>query len=121
MSRKTIAAASLAAALAACQPLIGDECETNIDCSEDGDRFCDRTQPNGYCTIVDCEPNSCPAEGVCVEFFEGVHARSYCMRQCDKTSDCDRDLYVCVEPDPAICTILDDPFGLKGYCAPRSE
>jgi hypothetical protein len=107
-------------AVAGCQPLIGDDCTTNIDCSEDGDRYCDRTQPGGYCTIVDCEPNSCPDEGVCVQFFEGVHARNYCMRECNKNSAC-RDAYFCTEPIEGVSTILDDPFGKKGYCAPREE
>jgi hypothetical protein len=105
---------------AACDPLIGDDCETSIDCSEDGDRFCDRTQPGGYCTIVDCEPGSCPGEGVCVQFFDGVHARNYCMRQCDGRGDC-RERYQCIPGVSGVTTILDDPFSHAGYCAPRTD
>jgi hypothetical protein len=110
-----------AVALGGCNALIGDDCTTNIECSEDGDRICDRTQPGGYCTILDCEPNTCPKEGVCVQFFDGVHARNYCMRQCKKDADCGRDRYECVEPVPDLSTILDDPFPHKGYCAPRTD
>jgi hypothetical protein len=110
----------LLAALAGCQPLIGDECTMNIDCSEDGDRYCDRTQPNGYCTIVDCEANACPSEAICVQFFDDVHARSYCLRKCDKDSVC-RSSYQCTEPIPGVSEVLDDPFERKGYCAPRME
>ena len=118
--RLTVAAIAGSVALAGCQPLIGDDCTTNIDCSEDGDRFCDRTQPGGYCTIIDCEPNACPSEGVCVQFFEGVHARNYCMRECNGNGDC-RGAYFCTEPIEGVSFILDDPFGKKGYCAPREE
>lgn len=105
--------------LGGCQPLIGDDCQTNLDCSEDGDRFCDRTQPNGYCTIVDCTPGSCPHEGACVQFFEGVHARNYCMRQCEGNGDC-RGSYTCTDGGiEGLSTILDEPFNHKGYCAPK--
>ncbi len=106
--------------LLACNPLIGDDCQTSIDCSEQGSRFCDRNQPGGYCTIVDCEPNSCPAEAACVQFFDGVHARNYCMRQCEKDSTC-RERYFCTEAITGLSTILDDPFPHRGYCAPRTE
>jgi hypothetical protein len=116
-----IAGAMALACAAGCQPLIGDNCTTNIDCSEDGDRYCDRSQPNGYCTIVDCEPHSCPVEGVCVQFFEDVHARNYCMRQCEGDGDC-RDAYYCTEGGiEGLSTILDDPFKHQGYCTPLEE
>lgn len=115
-----LAAAVLLLAGAGCQPLIGDDCTTNIDCSEDGDRYCDRSQPNGYCTIVDCEANSCPSEAICVQFFDDVHARSYCLRKCDKDSVC-RKSYECTEPIEGVSVVLDDPFERKGYCAPRMD
>ena len=105
-----------------CKPIIGDACVTSIDCSEDGDRVCDRTFPGGYCTIVDCEPNACPSEAVCVQFFEDVHARNYCMRQCKKNSDCERSTYECVEEVEGFSTILDNPGSQwNGYCAPKTD
>src|SRR5262245_36081708 len=97
------------AALAGCTPEIGDECTTSIDCSQQGDRLCDTTQPGGYCTIFNCEPDTCPEdESVCVAFdFEldpACHdlnatdwarfGRTFCMAVCDDDSDC-RDGYIC--------------------------
>ena len=107
---------------AGCKAIIGDSCVTSYDCSEDGSRVCDPTFPNGYCTILDCEPNSCPTEAVCVQFFEGVHSRNYCMRQCKKNPDCDRVLYECVEPADGLSTILDNESSTySGYCAPKTD
>ena len=106
--------------VAACNPMIGDDCEMSTDCSEQGTRYCDRNQPGGYCTIVDCEPDSCPGEAVCVQFFDGVHARNYCMRQCEKDKDC-RARYECTGGIPGVTTLLDDPYPHRGYCAPETE
>lgn len=121
---RTLLAAFALAALPAmgCKAIIGDACQTNLDCSEDGDRVCDRTQPNGYCTILDCEPNTCPQEAVCVQFFDGVQSRNYCMRKCKNDGACDRSNYECVEPTEGLSTIVDDPSGsYTGYCAPRTD
>ncbi len=105
-----------------CNAIIGDACTTNIDCSEDGNRVCDRTQPGGYCTILDCEADSCPTEAVCVQFFDGVHSRNYCMRQCKNNADCDRERYECVDPEDGLSTILDAPASsYSGYCAPKTD
>jgi hypothetical protein len=125
MSRRPLEAVILAVTVLTgalgCEAIIGDPCKTNYDCSEDGDRVCDRTQPHGYCTILDCEPNGCPTEAVCVQFFDGVHARNYCMRQCKNDGDCDRGLYECVEEVEGVSTILDNPGKYKGYCAPETD
>ena len=60
---------ALAALSFGCAPQIGDECETSVDCSQGGERLCDITQPGGYCTVFNCEPNSCPEdESLCVQF-----------------------------------------------------
>jgi hypothetical protein len=108
--------------LAGCKAIIGDECVTSLDCSEDGDRVCDPTFPNGYCTILDCDPNSCPTEAVCVQFFEGVHSRNYCMRQCKQNADCDRMLYECVESEEGFSLIIDnESSAYSGYCAPKTD
>ena len=51
-----------------CTPSIGDECVTSLDCSQLGDRLCDASQPLGYCTIFNCEPDACPEEAICMGF-----------------------------------------------------
>lgn len=89
----------VAAALAAsgCSAEIGDECGTNVDCSPSGDRVCDTTAPGGYCTILDCGPDTCPEEAVCVAWGRDLSERTYCMRACGSGDDC-RDGYVCFDP-----------------------
>ncbi len=83
-------AATLLAGLVglACQPSIGDRCNLSTDCSQRGDRLCDRSQgaayrtrldvdggqevlvglppSGGYCTIFNCVGNGCPDEAACV-------------------------------------------------------
>lgn len=100
--------------LAGCRPEIGDECETSVDCSPTGDRLCDITQPGGYCTIFNCEPDTCPDEAACIEYAgqpstlpecADPHAttryqRSFCLKKCDDDSDCRDDNYVCSRIGP---------------------
>jgi len=101
----------LGAALAlGCQPQIGDECQTSVDCSQGGERLCDITQPGGYCTIFNCEPNTCPEDSACIAFgaqLSGASAcssadglsrftRSFCMRTCGSNDDC-RGGYTCAD------------------------
>lgn len=73
-----------------CAPQIGDDCKTALDCSAQGSRICDRTQPGGYCTIPNCEQGTCPDESVCVLFrSESPRLSStYCMYKCSSDSDC---------------------------------
>src|SRR5208283_3625811 len=59
-------------ALAGCTPAIGDRCTLSTDCSVQGTRICDTTQPNGYCTIIPCTGNSCPDNAACVEIGASV-------------------------------------------------
>ena len=66
---------ALFATVLGCSPKIGDECATALDCSALGDRLCDTTQPGGYCTIFNCEPDTCPEEAACVA-FGGEHRDS---------------------------------------------
>lgn len=92
-----VAALSVLSALfGACAPEFGDGCSTSVDCSATGDRFCDRSQPGGYCTLANCEPKSCSDEGVCVRFKPAQPrlSSSWCMAKCSNTGDC-RDSYVC--------------------------
>lgn len=63
--------ALLAAVCAAggCMSTIGDSCATNVECSPSGDRICDTAQPDGYCTVQGCGPDTCPEEAVCIAFY----------------------------------------------------
>lgn len=82
-----------ALALGACAPEIGDECKTSLDCSSQGSRLCDRTQPHGYCTLRGCEQGTCPEESVCVKFRPQQERLSttWCMAKCDDDGDCRSD------------------------------
>jgi hypothetical protein len=104
-----VAIAATAALLltgAGCGDEIGDSCSLSSDCSPNGDRFCDNTQQDGYCTIVGCDYNTCPEESQCVRFFSGTFRN----RPCDsKTEDIATDM----------CS-LDEVCALEGYCAPKS-
>jgi hypothetical protein len=91
-----------AATTVGCAPEIGDDCESSLDCSSQGTRLCDRTQPSGYCTIRGCEEGSCPDEAVCVLFRANVDrlAESFCMLKCDDDGDCrEGDGYECTRAD----------------------
>lgn len=111
----------LAPLLIGCQPDIGDECATALDCSTIGDRLCDTSQPNGYCTIFNCEPDTCPDEAACVAFQQeldpacgpvddaryGRFARTFCMYVCEDDGDC-RDGYQCVRPVERLASVVDE-------------
>lgn len=99
---------------AGCQPKIGDSCITNQDCSGETQRLCDTSQPDGYCTIADCDPTTCPEdEAVCVSFnnvkstvgdcgtpvVPSPYRRNFCMKYCNRDSDCRED-YVCIKVEP---------------------
>ncbi len=105
-----------------CGKEIGDPCVIGSDCSPNGDRLCDVSQKEGYCTIEGCDFSTCPEEAACVRFFTGQFENKdcastadctfdelcnlnnkcvprnsevrFCMKQCDSDSDC-RDGYEC--------------------------
>lgn len=104
----------------ACQPSIGDRCNISTDCSQRGDRLCDKSvdsvlqadgkflTSNGYCTIFNCVGNGCPDEAACVVFGGNVpgcgyvdrgisrSARSFCLKTCETDNDCRKEEgYVC--------------------------
>jgi hypothetical protein len=92
-------------ALAACSPGIGDACDTALRCSQSATRLCDLTQPNGYCTLADCQEGTCPSDAVCVTFWPKTNraadvdrlSTNYCMAKCDDRSDCRKsDGYDCL-------------------------
>src|SRR5438874_8986090 len=109
-----------------CTPKIGDKCSVSTDCSVQGDRLCDPTQPAGYCTIFNCEPNRCPDEAVCVAFNEPSCSspalsrrfqRTFCMFVCESDGDC-RGNYKCLDTtsDPARQVVDQNPQSRK-ICA----
>lgn len=77
---------------AACEPEIGDECKTNLDCPAGA--ICDTASPGGYCLSRPCDDNrDCASEAVCVAFDRFT---TFCMRSCASDDDC-RSGYVCRE------------------------
>ena len=106
-----ICAFVLAAGATACSSEIGDSCLTSTDCSPNGDRLCDLSQRDGYCTVLGCDFDTCPEESVCVRFFVGSFSNKECDPQTedfpssDSTDDC----------------TLDELCSLNGHCVPRSS
>lgn len=104
---------ALALGAVACGHDIGDSCKTSVDCSQGGERLCDITQPDGYCTIFNCEPNTCPSEAACIVFDPQLSAvnvctgtnglsrfaRSFCLYRCSSNDDC-RSGYECQDFSP---------------------
>jgi hypothetical protein len=105
MRHKLLIAALLL--VAACAPKLGDDCNNSLECSAIGDRYCDISQPGGYCTIQNCEPGACGDEGVCVRFKpdEPRLSSSWCMAKC--SGSCDRDKYDCRSADDLNETTAD--------------
>jgi hypothetical protein len=110
---------ALGLALAACGHSIGDSCKANVDCSPMGDRFCDTSAPDGYCTIEGCDETTCPSEAVCVRFFT-----PFLGRPCDfnpalpnSRSDCHVDER-CLRCDSSVAGASCQSSGL---CAPEAS
>ncbi len=82
-----------------CQPKIGDSCGGSRDCSPTGERQCDLAQPGGYCTILGCDPDTCPDNTICVEwrFIPSRTAETWCMKPCSNDGNC-RLSYLCALP-----------------------
>jgi hypothetical protein len=113
-----------ALALSACSPTIGAGCVQSTDCSSQGNRVCDTSQPEGYCTVIGCADNSCPDHAVCVTFGVALPGCGYndyqapsrtsltlCLEHCKSDSDCRAaEGYVCIDPTAAPLSgrILDD-------------
>ena len=119
-----LAVLALSCVLAGCTPHIGDHCNLNTDCSLQGTRVCDNSQPNGYCTQFNCGPNTCPDNAACVAIYSAVPgcpydgyqtpartARSMCLANCAQNSDCRTgEGYTCVDPTqaPLSGVVIDD-------------
>jgi hypothetical protein len=113
----------LALAAPACTHHIGDTCNTNVDCSPLGNRFCDVSAPSGYCTVEGCDvrddgtgnlADSCPSEAVCVRFFSQI-----ACKPCNPAVELDPALeHLCAADELCLCD-LSDPAHL-GECLPAS-
>lgn len=114
-----IALALVGSALVGCKPEIGDSCKVSTDCSTTGDRLCDTSMPDGYCTLFNCDPGTCPGEATCVEFHPNAErfTRRFCVRGCDKASDC-RAGYACVDPKDRDGHIVDGDPSFSTVCLP---
>src|SRR5579883_335706 len=127
------AAAALALAVAAsaavgCTPSIGDKCTLSTDCSIQGNRVCDTSQPSGYCTVLGCTPDTCPDNAACVQLGASVPGCPYndynapsrvgstlCMKTCNSSSDCRQgDGYVCADLCPTAS-------GASAACDPNAN
>jgi hypothetical protein len=113
MRSRLVVLSSLLAVLAvfgACGKEIGDECASAVDCSPDGDRVCDPSSVDGYCTIQGCDIDTCPGESVCVRFFTGSFSNK----------ECDYDTGGLDPADVRLCS-LDEICALGGRCVARSS
>ncbi len=124
---------AFALASAACTPKIGDKCVLSTDCSQQGDRQCDTSLPNGYCTVYNCGPNGCPDFAACYLFHPEVQgcdyndrqpsrtSKSFCMAGCTTNSDC-REGYECKDARqaPWNAILLDDNQN-QPVCVPTND
>jgi hypothetical protein len=101
-----IALASLAAG---CGYQIGQSCVVDTDCSADGSRVCDISEPSGYCTILGCDYNTCPDNSECVRFFSGSFANQPCDYLTEDEGGGSNDA----------CT-YDEECSLQNECVPRA-
>lgn len=99
MKPRMLALLAVLLAAPSCKKVIGDSCSQSTDCSLQGDRVCDLTQRDGYCTIDACDPGTCPDNAVCVAFNANSQrlTRRFCMAPCNNDGDC-RDGYRCFVP-----------------------
>lgn len=127
-----LAALAIAAfVLAGCTPGIGDRCTLSTDCSVQGNRLCDTSQPNGYCTLTPCTANSCPDNAACVEIGASVPGCAYddyaapsrvgtsmCLKTCNSDSDCRQsDGYSCASPSgPGSSNVILDTNQSEHVC-----
>jgi len=139
LSEKLWLLCALMALAAGCKPKVGDDCRLSTDCSAAADRLCDITAPGGYCTVYNCEPNTCPVdESLCVEFggqrspvskcldkqSPSPYARAFCMATCDTDSDC-RAGYSCEDlskdTNPWAAVLIDRDRGHRACVVPISK
>jgi hypothetical protein len=122
-----LAAALLATALLAlaglsgCEDKIGDSCDFNVDCSPRGDRLCDLSSPGGYCTIENCNAESCPKESVCIAFYPVAFLNHPCNPDSEDNPECEDDpTHPDYDPWCDECT-PDEVCTQNGFCAPKAS
>ncbi|HEX4455458.1 MAG TPA: hypothetical protein VH143_31580 [Kofleriaceae bacterium] len=103
---RSIVLVALASVAAGCGYQIGESCIVDTDCSADGSRVCDETEPSGYCTIIGCDYNTCPENSECVRFYTGSFANEPCDYQ--------------MEDNGANACSYDEECSLAGQCVPRA-
>jgi hypothetical protein len=100
---------ALASLAFGCGYQVGASCIVDTDCSADGTRVCDQTEPDGYCTILGCDYNTCPDSSECVRFYTG----SFANEPCDyKTEDAG-------SASSNTCS-YDELCSIANQCVPRS-
>jgi hypothetical protein len=97
----------LALFAAGCGKEIGDACIVSSDCDPNGQRMCDSSQKEGYCTIQGCDFDTCPSEAACIRFFTG----QFDNKTCDPTTE---------DVSTDNCS-LDELCDLEGHCVARSS
>lgn len=109
-----------------CAPEIGDDCDLSTDCSVTGGRLCDIASPGGYCTVANCDQNSCPDDAVCVEYVYDPPrlAQTWCMAACEDSGDCRGGRYACTrasklvdEAGNSLARVLDKQGDDRKFCA----
>jgi hypothetical protein len=133
-------------ALSGCGRSIGDQCQLNTDCSPNGDRTCDLSQPGGYCTVEGCDQTSCPSDSACMRFFPVQFLSTdtkLCDPACEDAVPQTAPAVACTIADspsaPTVCNgastdacaddevcipapdVINDASKLPGLCAPRSS
>lgn len=108
------------AGLTACKEKIGDSCDFNVDCSTKGDRLCDLSSPGGYCTIENCNAESCPDEAVCIAFYPVAFLNQPCEPALEDTPDCEPPTDE-NEPDWCNQCTPDERCIQSGFCASKAS
>ncbi len=112
--------AATAVLVQGCGKEIGDTCSTNVDCAQDGTRDCDLSQPGGYCTILGCDEQSCPSEGVCIRVFPSVSPGPSCVQNSQvQDSLCTSD-QLCL-PDGFCAARVDEHRYCERTCGSNSD
>ena len=106
-----------------CSKSIGDACNTNVDCSISGDRFCDTASVNGYCSVDGCDIDSCPGNSVCIRFYTPVRDQPCTYDVANSRSTCNEDQRCLCDnsPDGIACTVPAGQSVASGHCASENS
>ncbi len=124
-SQRTIVLATILATgllgQAGCKDKIGDACDFNVDCSTKGDRLCDLSSPGGYCTIENCNAESCPDEAVCIAFYPVAFLNHPCDPELEDVPGCVADPDA-LDYDPWCNQCTPDELCIQsGFCASKAS